>query len=65
MPGHAKDRRLEVFLVASQIDEGDHLGALLAHADPVQVAVLGLGERNGCYCLRECLSKTYGEIIMK
>ena len=39
---HAVDGGFDVFFVPGEVDEGDHLGAPLADAHPVQVPVLGL-----------------------
>lgn len=38
MPGHPEHGGLEVFLVASQVDESDNLGGLLTDFGPVQAS---------------------------
>lgn len=40
---HAEDSGLQVLLVAGQVDEGDHLGGLLADLGPLEAAAVAVG----------------------
>lgn len=42
VPGHAEHCGLQVALVASQIDEGDHLARVFADFNPIQMTVVWL-----------------------